>query len=97
MSVLLPPRRITVNLAPADVKKIGTMHDLAILLGILVCMQMLSPQPAGRVFLGEVSLSGQVRSVNGVLPMALLAAQTGAQELYVPAEFRCTPSAMWKS
>ena len=86
MSVLLPPRRITVNLAPADVKKIGTMHDLAILLGILVCMQMLSPQPAGRVFLGEVSLSGQVRSVNGVLPMALLAAQTGAQELYVPAE-----------
>lgn len=86
MSVLLPPRRITVNLAPADVKKIGTMHDLAILLGILVCMQMISPQPAGRVFLGEVSLSGQVRSVNGVLPMALLAAQTGAQELYVPAE-----------
>lgn len=85
-SILLPARRITVNLAPADVKKIGTMHDLAILLGILVCMHSLDSQPEHRFFIGEVSLSGQVRAVNGVLPMALLAAQCGAKELYVPAD-----------
>lgn len=93
ISIALPPRRITVNLAPADVKKIGTMHDLAILLGILVGMDQLSPQPAYRYFIGEVSLSGQVRSVNGVLPMALLAAQNGARELYVPADNAAEASA----
>lgn len=75
-------RLITVNLAPADVKKIGTMHDLAILLGILVCMERIPAQPASRCFIGEVSLSGLVRSVSGVLPMALLAAQNGVTELY---------------
>ena len=85
VSIALPPRRITVNLAPADVKKIGTMHDLAILLGILAGMERLAPQPDFRYFIGEVSLSGQVRRINGVLPMALLAAQRGARELYVPA------------
>ena len=85
VSIALPPRRITVNLAPADVKKIGTMHDLAILLGILAGMERLAPQPDFRYFIGEVSLSGHVRRINGVLPMALLAAQRGARELYVPA------------
>lgn len=93
ISIALPPRRITVNLAPADVKKIGTMHDLAILLGILVGMEQLSPQPAYRYFIGEVSLSGQVRAVNGVLPMALLAVQNGAKELYVPADNAAEASA----
>ena len=86
LSIALPARLITVNLAPADVKKIGTMHDLAILLGILVCMERIPAQPASRCFIGEVSLSGLVRSVSGVLPMALLAAQNGVTELYVPAE-----------
>lgn len=93
LSIALPPKRITVNLAPADVKKIGTMHDLAILLGILICMERLEPQPEHRCFIGEVSLSGQVRSVNGVLPMALLAAQNGAKELYVPANNAAEASA----
>lgn len=86
MGISFPVCRLTVNLAPADVKKIGTMHDLAILLGILVCMGRLAPQPEARYFIGEVSLSGQVRAVNGVLPMALLAAASGAAELYVPAD-----------
>lgn len=86
LSIALPARLITVNLAPADVKKIGTMHDLAILLGILVCMERIPAQPASRCFIGEVSLSGLVRSVSGVLPMALLAARNGVTELYVPAE-----------
>ncbi len=93
VQLALPPSRLIVNLAPADVKKIGTMHDLAILLGILVCMQKLAPQPDSRCFIGEVSLSGQVRAVNGVLSMALLAAKHGAQELYVPADNAAEASA----
>lgn len=80
----LPVQHTTGNLAPADVRKIGTMHDLAILLGTLICMEHLAPQPEHRCFIGEVSLSGQVRAVNGVLPMALLAAENGIRELYVP-------------
>ena len=52
LSIALPARQITVNLAPADVKKVGTMHDLAILLGILVCMERIPPQPENRCFLG---------------------------------------------
>lgn len=93
VSVGLPPRRITVNLAPADIKKNGTMHDLAILLGILVCLEIIAPQPETRYFIGEVSLSGQVRAINGILPMALLAAEHGATELYVPAENAAEASA----
>lgn len=93
ISVQIPPRHIVVNLAPADVKKIGTMHDLAILLSILVGVGKVDPQPESRCFIGEVSLSGQVRAVNGVLPMALLAAQNGITELYVPAENAAEASA----
>lgn len=94
LSIALPARQITVNLAPADVKKVGTMHDLAILLGILVCMERIPPQPENRCFLGEVSLSGHVRSISGVLPMALLAAQSGIRELFVPEENAAEASAV---
>ncbi len=93
MGVQFPVSSITVNLAPADVKKIGTMHDLAILLGLLVCTGQLAPQPETRYFIGEVSLSGQIRAVNGVLSMALLAAASGAKELYVPADNAAEASA----
>lgn len=86
MEYTLPAKHIVVNLAPADVKKVGTMHDLAIFLGILVGMGNLPPQPENRAFLGEVSLSGQIRQIHGVLSMALAAAQAGIDELYVPAE-----------
>ena len=84
ISVVLPAKRITVNLAPADVKKSGTMHDLAILIGILQSMGNISADLRGKCFIGEVSLSGEVRAVNGVLPMALLAPALGVEELYVP-------------
>ena len=94
LSIALPARQITVNLAPADVRKIGTMHDLAILLGILVCIERIPPQPDNRYFIGEVSLSGHVRSISGVLPMALLAAQQGAAALFVPAENAAEASAV---
>lgn len=86
IAVTLPPKHIVVNLAPADVKKSGTMHDLAILVGILKSMGQLSVPMNNKFFIGEVSLSGEVRSVNGVLPMTILARNLGVEELYVPAD-----------
>ena len=56
ISVTLPPKHIVVNLAPADVKKSGTMHDLAILVGVLKSMGQLSCSTQGKFFIGEVSL-----------------------------------------
>lgn len=79
-----PVSRITVNLAPARVRKEGTVYDLPILLGILAAAEEISPLPQGAAFLGELSLSGALRPVTGVLPMALTAARLGIDTLYVP-------------
>ena len=81
-----PVSRITVNLAPAGQKKAGTIYDLPILVGILAANGDLPSPPAGSAFLGELSLSGALRGVTGVLPMALAAQAAGVRELYVPAE-----------
>ncbi len=82
-----PVSRITVNLAPADRKKNGTVYDLPILLGILCAGGQVPPdRTAGAAFLGELSLTGQLRGVNGVLPMALAAKRAGFTGLYVPAD-----------
>ena len=81
-----PVSRITVNLAPADRKKGGTVYDLPILVGILSAGGQL-PRPASKAaFVGELSLSGAVRSVPGMLPMALAARAAGIEELFVPAD-----------
>ena len=81
-----PVSRITVNLAPADKKKAGTVYDLPILVGILAANGdiRLPKTPCG--FFGELSLNGEVRPVPGALPMALCAAREGVKELFVPAE-----------
>lgn len=84
VNVQLPSSRIIVNLAPADVKKSGTMHDLAILMAVLAALGGVNASMTGKCFIGEVSLSGEVRSVNGVLPMTILARSLGVEELYVP-------------
>ena len=68
-----PVSRVTVNLAPADTRKEGTIYDLPILLGILICTGELKPLPADAAFLGELSLAGELRPVRGALPMALAA------------------------
>ena len=81
-----PVSRITVNLAPAGTKKAGTVYDLPILLGILAASGDLPPLPEDAAFLGELSLSGTLRGVTGVLPMALAARAAGIRTLYVPAE-----------
>ena len=83
--VKFPVSRITVNLAPARVRKGGTVYDLPILLSILAAGGEVKKLPANAAFLGELSLSGTLRPIVGVLPMALSAARLGIKELYVPA------------
>ena len=80
-----PVSRITINLAPADRKKGGTMYDLPILVGILAAGEQLRLPRRPCAFVGELSLSGQLRPISGMLPMALAARRAGLQELYVPA------------
>lgn len=79
-----PVSRITVNLAPARVRKEGTVYDLPILLGIMAAGGEIRPLPEDAAFLGELSLTGDVRPVTGVLPMAMFAARQGIRQLYVP-------------
>lgn len=81
-----PVRRIVVNLAPADVKKAGSVYDLPILISILVATGAIRNDLSGCAFIGELSLSGEVRAVNGVLPMVLQAKQNGVRSFFVPAD-----------
>ncbi len=81
-----PTSRITVNLAPASVKKAGTHYDLPILLSIMSASGAVRRPKSTTAFLGEVSLDGNIRSVSGVLPMAIAAKRAGMQVLFVPAE-----------
>jgi len=81
-----PISRITVNLAPADKRKAGTVYDLPVMLGILTASSALDPLPGDVAFLGELSLTGELRSVSGALPMALCAGRIGVKELFVPAD-----------
>lgn len=81
-----PLRRITVNLAPADVRKEGSGFDLAIGLGILAASDQLKAQALeGVVFLGELGLQGDLRPVRGALSMALAARDAGARAVILPA------------
>ena len=80
-----PVSVVTANLAPADRRKAGTVYDLPILLGILIASGQLKAPPPDAAFLGELSLSGEVRPVRGALPMALAAEKAGVRSLYVPA------------
>ena len=81
---LFPMSRITVNLAPAHLKKIGTLYDLPILVGLLAAGGQLKLREEGCAFVGELSLSGQLRPCAGMLPMALAAREAGFRKLFVP-------------
>jgi magnesium chelatase family protein len=81
-----PGGRVTVNLAPADTKKGGTLYDLPILLGVLAATEQLGPLPEDCAFFGELSLAGDLRGVAGALPMALAAEREGLKAIYVPEE-----------
>ena len=84
---------LTVNLAPADTKKEGTVYDLPILLSLLDIPGLNRIDFSDCCFLGELSLSGDLRPVNGVLPMAVAARDAGFKYLFVPADNACEASA----
>lgn len=81
-----PVSRITVNLAPADVKKEGSVYDLPLLLALLTASGQLNAELNGSAFIGELSLQGLVRPVRGVLPMVIAARDAGLCRVYVPTE-----------
>ena len=82
-----PPKRITINLAPADLRKEGASFDLAIAVGILVSNGDLEQgHVAGKVFCGELSLDGGLRSIKGALPIAIGLSRNGRIDFILPAE-----------
>src|ERR671933_9157 len=82
--LVYPLRRITVNLAPAELPKTGPSYDLPLALAILVASGQLDP-PADSLFVGQLSLDGQLRHTAGVLPMAAMARSAGLRRVFVPA------------
>lgn len=79
-----PLQRITVNLAPADLRKEGPSYDLPIAVGVLLASGQAMAETDSAVLLGELALDGAVRHANGVLPMVALAKERGIQTVYVP-------------
>ena len=80
-----PMTRITVNLAPADLRKEGSGLDLPIAVGLMTCGRILDKDKLeNKVFIGELSLDGRIRKVSGVLSMIMDAKKCGAQEIFIP-------------
>lgn len=77
-------RRITVNLAPADLRKEGPAYDLPIAVGILLASEQVAADVSRALFLGELSLDGTLRHSHGILPMVALAQELGIEVVYVP-------------
>ncbi len=76
--------RLTVNLAPADLPKLTPIYDVPMALGFLLESEQLDFAVEDKLFLGELSLNGEVRPVQGVLPIALMAKEKGFAQIYVP-------------
>lgn len=84
---VIPAKRITINLAPADIRKEGPSFDLPIAVGILACMGVVPQNSVKDIFItGELSLDGGIRPINGVLPMVYGAYQNGLKTCVVPSE-----------
>ncbi len=81
-----PQSRLTINLSPADIRKEGPVYDLPILMAILKAGQQLQCNIDDCAFVGELSLDGLVRHVNGVLPMVIKAKRSGIKRVFVPAD-----------
>ena len=83
--VAFPSARVLVNLAPADVKKTGAVHDLAIAVALMRTLGVSNDEYMQKsVFIGEVALSGEIRAVKGVLPMVITAREIGMEKVFVP-------------
>lgn len=81
-----PVSRVTINLAPGDVRKEGPVYDLPILLAVLTATGQIDAPPSDAIFLGEVSLTGALRPIRGALSMALAARDAGLHRVYLPVE-----------
>ncbi len=81
----LPSRRVLINLAPANIRKEGTQFDVAMAVGILTASSQIKANCAEDLFIGEVSLSGDIEPVSGVLPMMLMAKKKKIKTVYLPA------------
>lgn len=82
-----PVNKITVNLAPADQRKEGSLYDLPLFVALLCAMGQISEEAVGGcAFVGELSLNGELRPIRGVLPMAIHAKESGFHTLFVPYE-----------
>ena len=79
-----PVSRITVNLAPADIKKEGPIYDLPILIALLSANEQLKGVTDEMAFIGELSLDGELRKINGVLPMVICAMKNGIKKIFIP-------------
>ena len=79
-----PVSRITVNLAPADIRKEGSVYDLPLLLALLKASGQLEMSLDDSAFVGELSLDGEVRPIRGVLPMVMAARDNGFRRVFVP-------------
>ena len=80
-----PVSRITINLAPADTRKEGPFYDLPIFVALLLSIRQLKCDTEGMAFIGELSLDGAVRRVNGALPMVIKAREEGVHSVFIPA------------
>ena len=83
-----PVSRMTVNIAPADVKKEGAVYDLPVFVALMKASGQIHGSTDGCAFLGELSLDGEIRSCTGVLPMVLCAREKGLHAVFVPAANR---------
>ncbi|MFA6295810.1 MAG: YifB family Mg chelatase-like AAA ATPase [Patescibacteria group bacterium] len=81
---LFPPKRVTVNMAPADLKKEGPAFDLAIALAILKANGEIEFDEKDKIFIGELSLEGELRHVNGIISVASMVKEKGLKQLYLP-------------
>lgn len=89
-NITLPPKKIVLNLAPSDIKKVGTRFDLPMAVGILLLMYNLDAARQQLVseslFFGELGLDGTVKRVTGLLPSVIAAQQAGFNHFFVPKE-----------
>ncbi len=79
-----PVSRITINLAPADIRKEGPIYDLPVFMSLLKASRQIDNDLSSSAFIGELSLSGDIRPVRGLLAMAMHIAQSGFKQLYIP-------------
>lgn len=80
----IPPKRITINFAPGNIHKNGTYFDVAVAISILHSMEIVDCDMGDKLFLGELSLNGDVVKVSGALPIVLEAAKNGCRQCFVP-------------